>query len=96
MPGTAADRLTVEVVAKRSRRLLQILEMVMGDQSLTPPLDEILIKDRTSGAVVYRESIDEGPTVAATKDAIQADLDALDLAAFCEKYGIPADLPPAP
>jgi hypothetical protein len=84
----AAARLTVEVVAKKRRMGVALFKMLMGDQSFTPPEDEIQVKDRATGVVIYREAVDEGPGVAPYRDEIQHDLDTLDIAAFCAKYNV--------
>lgn len=88
MSERAADRLSVAVVAKKSRFLSGIFRMLFGDQSVQTPEDEIQVTDRETGAIVYREAIDEGPGVASAVQAFQDDLNRLDVAAFCEKYGI--------
>jgi len=93
MTDRAGDRLTVEVVAKKSaggslRRVLNVFGWLTGDQTITGLEDEILVKDRATDAIVYRETIDEGPAVAGTLQRFQDHLEQLDLAAFCAEYGI--------
>jgi hypothetical protein len=76
------------VVAKHSNNLRCLHEVLNTQRNPESPEDEILVKDRSSGDVVYRESISEGPAVAGTVKKFQDDMEQLDLGAFCEKYGI--------
>ena len=91
MSEKAGDRLSVDLVAKRSRwRILtSIIEALSGSQSSTfGPVDEFLFKDRTTAEIVHRSTIDEGPGVAEVKASIQKDLETMDLEEFCRTYGV--------
>lgn len=68
--------------------LFGLFQMLMGDQNVTPPEDEIQVTDRASGQIVHREAVDEGPGVDEYKAKIQRQLETMDVDAFCAEYNI--------